>query len=312
MFTDLFGMDRFDYQTVVTFFVGKYKSQGTFQAEATQLYEFCKFSPPLDCLTFQAGQGSLIIISNKITPCVAAVKQSYRNVVYHNFTHGFHVANSIYSILKVLQPPNPQSPFLRHPRGSSILWRVLLCMLEPSATTWTTGEQYYQSKMLVPTIKSSNIHLSFCSTPTYWLLFPSWPNFHFQRFQQQIHDRHLFAISWDVCNLGDGEPSLCNGSVNPTTGGIEAKSDFVIRSKTTCWATCTRRSTRQWSATWSTASLRPTSPSSFPTRHGWPILWRRTPSTGNTRITGKYKLSYFTKTFQLLLWDVWTQSQFGG
>ena len=48
MFTDLFGMDRFDYQTVVTFFVGKYKSQGTFQAEATQLYEFCKFSPPLD------------------------------------------------------------------------------------------------------------------------------------------------------------------------------------------------------------------------------------------------------------------------
>ena len=102
MFSDLFGMDRFDYQTVVTFFVGKYKSQGTFQAEATQLYEFCKFSPPLDCLTFQAGQGPLIIISNKKTRCVAAVKQSYRNVVYHNFTHGFHVANSIYSILKVL------------------------------------------------------------------------------------------------------------------------------------------------------------------------------------------------------------------
>ena len=53
MFTDLFGMDRFDYQTVVTFFVGKYKSQGTSQVEAMQLFEFCKFSPPLDCLTFQ-------------------------------------------------------------------------------------------------------------------------------------------------------------------------------------------------------------------------------------------------------------------
>ena len=107
MFSDLFGMDRFSYQTVVTFFVGKYKSQGRFQA--MQLYEFCQFSTPLDCLTFQAGQGPLIIISNKITRCVAAVKQSYRNVVYHNFTHGFHVANSIYSILKVLQLPN-QTP----------------------------------------------------------------------------------------------------------------------------------------------------------------------------------------------------------
>ena len=142
MFSDLFGMDRFDYQTVVTFFVGKYKSPGTFQVEAARLCKFCKFSPPLDCLTFQSGQGSLIIISNKITWCVAAVKQSYRNVVYHNFTHGFHVANSIYSILKVIQPPNPtpQSPLLRRPRGFSILWRVSRCMLEPSAMTWTTGE----------------------------------------------------------------------------------------------------------------------------------------------------------------------------
>ena len=142
MFSDLFGMDRFDYQTVVTFFVGKYKSPGTFQVEAARLCKFCKFSPPLDCLTFQSGQGSLIIISNKITQCVAAVKQSYRNVVYHNFTHGFHVANSIYSILKVIQPPSPtpQSPLLRRPRGFSILWRVLPCMLEPSAMTWTTGE----------------------------------------------------------------------------------------------------------------------------------------------------------------------------
>ena len=164
MFSDLFGMDRFSYQTVVTFFVGKYKSQGRFQA--MQLYEFCQFSTPCNCLTFQAGQGPLIIISNKITLCVAAVKQSYRNVVYHNFTHGFHVANSIYSILKVLQPPNPQSPFLRHPRGSSILWKVSRCILEPSATTWTTGRQLYPRIMLAPTIKLSNIHLSFCSTST--------------------------------------------------------------------------------------------------------------------------------------------------
>ena len=116
MFSDLFGMDRFNYQTVVTFFVGKYKSQGTFQAEVMQLYEFCKFSPPLDCLTFQAGQGPLIIISNKKTWCVAAVKQSYRNVVYHNFTHGFHVANSIYSILKVLHhPPTHNNLYLGVP-----------------------------------------------------------------------------------------------------------------------------------------------------------------------------------------------------
>ena len=172
MFSDLFGMDRFNYQTVVTFFVGKYKSQGTFQAEVMQLYEFCKFSPPLDCLTFQAGQGPLIIISNKKNRCVAAVKQSYRNVVYHNFTHGFHVANSIYSILKVLQLPNPtpKSPLLRRPRGSSILWRVLRCMLEPSATTWTTGRQLYQRIMLAPTIKPSNIHFSFCSTSTLLVL----------------------------------------------------------------------------------------------------------------------------------------------
>ena len=154
--------------------------------------------------------------------------------------------------------------------------------LGPQASSITN-----QSIMLVPTIKSSNIHLRFCSTPTYWFSFPSWPYFCFQGFQQQVHDRHLLSIIWDVCNLSDGEPSLCYGSVNPTAGGIKAKSDFVIRSKTTCWATCTRRSTRQWSATWSTASLQPTSPSSFLTRQGWPILWRRTPSTGNIRITGK-------------------------
>ena len=28
------------------------------------------------------------------------VKRNYRTVAYHNWTHGFHVANSIYSIVK--------------------------------------------------------------------------------------------------------------------------------------------------------------------------------------------------------------------
>merc|ERR1719427_489196 len=31
---------------------------------------------------------------------VITVKKNYRSVAYHNWTHGFHVANSIYSILK--------------------------------------------------------------------------------------------------------------------------------------------------------------------------------------------------------------------
>lgn len=50
MFVDLFGLDRFDYETLVRF--------------------------------------------------VITVKKNYRQVAYHNWTHGFHVANSIYSILK--------------------------------------------------------------------------------------------------------------------------------------------------------------------------------------------------------------------
>ena len=50
MFTDLFGLSRFEYETVVRFLI--------------------------------------------------TVKKNYRQVAYHNWTHGFHVANSIYSILK--------------------------------------------------------------------------------------------------------------------------------------------------------------------------------------------------------------------
>ena len=50
MFVDLFGMTRFEYETVVRFLI--------------------------------------------------TVKKNYREVAYHNWTHGFHVANSIYSILK--------------------------------------------------------------------------------------------------------------------------------------------------------------------------------------------------------------------
>jgi cAMP and cAMP-inhibited cGMP 3',5'-cyclic phosphodiesterase 10 len=50
MFVDLFGLDRFDYETLVRFTI--------------------------------------------------TVKKNYRHVAYHNWAHGFHVANSIYSILK--------------------------------------------------------------------------------------------------------------------------------------------------------------------------------------------------------------------
>ena len=50
MFIDLFGLTRFDYETVVRFLI--------------------------------------------------TVKKNYRQVAYHNWTHGFHVANSIYSICK--------------------------------------------------------------------------------------------------------------------------------------------------------------------------------------------------------------------
>ncbi len=50
MFTDLFGLERFDKETLVRFFI--------------------------------------------------TVKKNYRQVAYHNWTHGFHVAHSIYAILK--------------------------------------------------------------------------------------------------------------------------------------------------------------------------------------------------------------------
>ena len=50
MFVDLFGVERFDYETCVRFFI--------------------------------------------------TVKKNYRQVAYHNWTHGFHVGNSVYSILK--------------------------------------------------------------------------------------------------------------------------------------------------------------------------------------------------------------------
>ena len=53
MFTDLFGVERYNYSRLVTFLL--------------------------------------------------TVRTNYRSVVYHNWSHGFHVANSIYSILKVFQ-----------------------------------------------------------------------------------------------------------------------------------------------------------------------------------------------------------------
>ena len=58
MFVDLFGLERFDYETLVRFII--------------------------------------------------TVKKNYRQVAYHNWAHGFHVANSIYSILKAA--PNVFKP----------------------------------------------------------------------------------------------------------------------------------------------------------------------------------------------------------
>ena len=88
---------------------------------------------------------------------ISAVKTNYRNVIYHNFSHGFHVANSVYSILKVKHPQLKQSVHdrvldawlglvwwgviwsCRPPLASSPPWSPWPCLWGQSATTWTTG-----------------------------------------------------------------------------------------------------------------------------------------------------------------------------
>jgi len=70
MFVDLFGLDRFEKDTLVRFFI--------------------------------------------------TVKKNYRSVAYHNWAHGFHVANSIYSMLK-------NSPGVFNPLESLAMFIGALC-----------------------------------------------------------------------------------------------------------------------------------------------------------------------------------------
>ena len=66
MFADLFGLERYDYNKLVSPY-------------------------------------SVLMIKCAPVPQVSflvTVKSNYRSVAYHNWSHGFHVCNSIYSILK--------------------------------------------------------------------------------------------------------------------------------------------------------------------------------------------------------------------
>ena len=57
---------------------------------------------------------------DKLVNFMVTVKNSYRSVVYHNWSHGFHVANSIYSILKA-------SPGIYTPYECLGLWVGAIC-----------------------------------------------------------------------------------------------------------------------------------------------------------------------------------------
>ena len=67
MFIDLFGLEKFDYDTLVR------EKHMTINL----------IHPPISKVRF-----------------FITVKKNYRQVAYHNWAHGFHVANSIYCILK--------------------------------------------------------------------------------------------------------------------------------------------------------------------------------------------------------------------
>ena len=72
MFVDLFGLERFDYETLARFII--------------------------------------------------TVKKNYRQVAYHNWAHGFHVANSIYSILKA-------APSIFRPLEVRHNYAITLCII---------------------------------------------------------------------------------------------------------------------------------------------------------------------------------------
>ena len=108
MFVDLFGLERYNYTKLV--------------------------GEPLDPnLHYRSHQVRFLL----------TVKTNYRSVAYHNWAHGFHVANSIYSILKA-------SPGIFTPVEVSInscricdiccLWSVSGCGLGQSVTISTIAD----------------------------------------------------------------------------------------------------------------------------------------------------------------------------
>ena len=66
MFVDLFGLERYNFEKLVT-------------------------SPSIWSIVTNIGWQVTFLVT---------VKTNYRTVAYHNWAHGFHVCNSIYSILK--------------------------------------------------------------------------------------------------------------------------------------------------------------------------------------------------------------------
>ena len=64
------------------------------------------------------------------------VKKNYRQVAYHNWTHGFHVANSIYSIVK--SSPQIFKPLDNYSEPNYGLWYQIMGL-----TLWY---QYYRTK----------------------------------------------------------------------------------------------------------------------------------------------------------------------
>ena len=108
------------------------------------------------------------------------VKKNYRSVAYHNWSHGFHVANSIYCILK--HSPGKfnmlEVRFLRH-------WFGILITKLP---------------------EFGHVHWSFVS----W----SWS----QRLQQQVHDWHWLTSGCYLLHLHHGAPPLQHDHHHPAAG----------------------------------------------------------------------------------------------
>ena len=79
----------------------------------------------------------------KLVNFMVTVKTNYRSVVYHNWSHGFHVANSIYSILKA--SPGIYTPYeviqntILDPHLTFTVYSVLDCGSAPFVTTLITA-----------------------------------------------------------------------------------------------------------------------------------------------------------------------------